>query len=327
MVLVNGVATVFFDLGTQSHVKDLVPRDRLVKTNGTLATLTQTAMVCAPPLAGWAAGLLTPTTILAATSIGYAWSALWLSRLRTPEPQPAAPETRQRLLGDIREGVRFLLHQPTLVAVLGAGCLVNLGSAAFTTVLPAYALNGLGWSESQLGLYLGAGGVGGLLGAVTAERVAGLLGAGRSVLVVGVAIAPMAALLPLTGDPVPGPAAAAAWALVLYKVGFDAVLMMSFRQAVTPSHLLGRVNGTMRVLLTAAVAAGAAGAGATAAAVGAKGALVLAATALGLVWLPIALSPLPRSTTLGGGRGGEGGDDTAAADRGRPRGSGGPATR
>lgn len=297
-VMVNGVATVFFDLGTQSHLKDLAPTDQLVRTNGTLATLTQTAMICAPPLAGWAAGLWTPTAVLAATSLGYVWSALWLSRIRTPEPSHAPPRGRPRILADIGEGMRFLRRQPVLLAVLGAGCLVNLGSACFTAAFPVHALDSLGWSEAQLGLFLGAGGVGGLGGAMTAHRVARTLGAGRSVLAIGIAIAPLAVLLPFTGDPVPPWLAAAAWAAVLYKVGFDAVLMMSFRQAVTPSRLLGRVNGTMRVVLTAAVVAGATAAGVAADVVGARGALVVASVMFALVWLPIALSPLARHSSL-----------------------------
>lgn len=302
VVLVNGVATVFFDLGTQSHLKDLVPADQLVRTNGRLATLTQTALICAPPLAGWVAGVLTPSAVLAATAVGYAWSAVWLSRLRTPEPVRPADAPRQRLLADIRDGARFVRRQPVLLAVLGAGCLVNFGSAAFTAVLPVRALVDLGWSESQLGTYLGAGGIGGLLGAVTANKVAGRFGAGRSVFVIGLLVAPAAAVLPLTGDPVPGHVAAAAWALIIYKIGFDAVVMMSFRQAVTPSALLGRVNGTMRVLFTAAVAVGAATAGTVATAADNRAALIVASAALGLVWVPIALSPLRRMSTLDGAR-------------------------
>lgn len=296
-VAVNATATVLFDLAAQSHVKDLAPGDQLLRANGRLATLTQTALICAPPLAGWASGLLTPTLVLAIASAGYAWSAAWLSRLRTPER--AAGPRRRHLLADIREGVGFVRRQPVLLAVLSAGCLVNVGSASFTTVLPVYAIHDLGWSESQLGLFLGAGGLGGLLGAMTARRLAELLGAGRAVLVIGLAIAPAAAILPLTGDPVPGYICAGAWALVIYKVGFDAVLMMSFRQAVTPSPLLGRVNGTLRVFLTGAVALGAGLAGLAAATLGPRGALLVAAAALGLMWVPIALSPLPRMRTLG----------------------------
>lgn len=298
VVLVNGIATVFFDLGTQSHLKDLAPAGHLVRMNGRLATITQSALVCAPPLAGWAAGILSPTAVIAATACGYAWSAVWLHRLRTPEPMHGKGPARTRLLADIAEGLRFVRRQPVLLAVLGAGCLVNFGTAAFMAVLPVRALTELGWTESQLGLFLGAGGVGGLLGALTANRVSGVLGAGRSILIIGLIMVPVAAVLPFAGTALPGYVAAGSWALIIYKVGFDAVLMMSFRQAITPSGLLGRVNGTMRVFLTASVAAGAAAAGFVATAAGSHGAVILAAVALGLVWLPIALSPLPRLASL-----------------------------
>jgi predicted MFS family arabinose efflux permease len=299
VVAVNGIATVFFDLGTQSHLKDLAPADQLVRMNGRLATLTQTALICAPPLAGWAAGILTPTVVLAATSAGYLWSAIWLSRLQTPEPvHPRSPG--RHIASDIRDGVAFVWRQPVLLTVLGSGCLVNFGIAAFIAVLPVYVLADLGWTQAQLGLYLGAGGVGGLVGAMTAERVARRLGVGRALLVIGLALCPVAALLPMTGSLVPGPVAALAWSLVLYKVGFDSVLMMSFRQAVTPSHLLGRVNGTMRVLFTAAVALGAGCAGIAAGVIGTTGSIVVAALALGSAWVPVAVSPVSRMVALDG---------------------------
>lgn len=71
VVTVQGMATVFFDLATQSLVKDLAPGALLAPTNARLATLTQTAMIAAPPLAGWAAGLLNPPTVLLAMAVGY----------------------------------------------------------------------------------------------------------------------------------------------------------------------------------------------------------------------------------------------------------------
>ncbi|MFW6692305.1 MFS transporter [Streptomyces sp. MAR4 CNX-425] len=301
VVLVVGVATVFFDLGTQSYVKDLVPPDRLAGVNGRLATVTQTALVCGPPLAGWAAGALSAPAVLAATAAGYAWSALWLSRIgggeRTPARPPDTGGPRRRLLPEIAEGAAFVWRQPVLRAVLLAGSLVNIGIAATTTLLPVLTLTTLDWTEAELGLFLGAGGIGGLAGALTAVPVTRRHHAGRAVLLMGAAVAPLSLTFPFLGAPVPGWAAAAGWALVMYKVGFDSVVMTTFRQQVTPPHLMARVNGTMRVLFTAAVALGGAAAG-LAAAVGIRGVLTAAALSLALVWVPIALSPLRSAANL-----------------------------
>ncbi|WP_051806640.1 MFS transporter [Streptomyces sp. NRRL F-2747] len=297
VVLVQGVATVFFDLATQSFVKDLAPGSLLARTNARLATITQTAVVAAPPLAGWATGLLSAPTVLLVMAAGYLWSAVWLSALTTPElPAGGAP---RRFLHEIGEGVAFVFRQPVLRTVVVSGSMVNIGTAGVMTLLPVLALTELGWSAGTLGMFLGAGGIGGLIGALTAVRLAERLGAGRAVLFVGIAVAPLAVALPLLGWPVPGPLAAVGWALVMLKVGFDSVLMMTFRQQVTPAGLMARVNGTMRVLFTGAVALGSATAGALAAAGGVRCALGVSAACLACVWIPIALSPLRRMATLG----------------------------
>ncbi|MEU8549246.1 MFS transporter [Streptomyces roseoverticillatus] len=298
VVVVQGVATVFFDLGTQSLVKDLAPGALLARTNARLATVSQAAVIAGPPLAGWAAGLLSAPTVLLVMAAGYLWSAGWLSTLATRE-HPAGGGARPRLLQQIGEGVAFVARQPVLRTVVIAGSMVNIGIAGVMTLLPVLALTELGWSEGTLGLFLGAGGIGGLTGAVSAVRLAGKLGAGRAVLLVGIAAAPLAIAIPLLGRPVPGPLAAVGWALVMLKVGFDSVLMMTFRQQVTPAGLMARVNGTMRVLFTGAVALGSAAAGALAAAGGVRWALGASAACLACVWIPIALSPVRRMTTLG----------------------------
>lgn len=300
VVGVLGVATVCFDLGTQSFVKDLATGSLLARTNARLATITQAALVCAPPLAGWAAGLLSAPTVLLVMAAGYLWSAAWLAGIRGAERDPGGA-TRRPLLREIGEGLAFVARQPVLRTVLIAGSTVNLGIAGVLTLLPVLTLEQLGWSQGELGTFLGAGGVGGLVGALFALRLAAALGAGRAMLLVGIGVAPLALALPLLGGPVPGPLAAAGWALVLLKVGFDSVLMMTFRQQVTPSGLLARVNAVMRVVFTGAVALGAAVAGALGATVGVRWALAAAAACLACVWIPIALSPVRRMTTLDAG--------------------------
>ncbi|WP_162467281.1 MFS transporter [Streptomyces cavernae] len=298
VVVVQGVATVFFDLGAQSFVKDLAPGALLARTNARLATITQAAVIAGPPLAGWAAGLLAAPMVLLVMAAGYLWSAGWLSTLTTRE-RPASDAPRRHLLHEIGEGVGFVARQPVLRTVVIAGSMVNIGIAGVMTLLPVLVLTELGWSEGNLGIFLGAGGVGGLIGAMTAVRLADKLGAGRAVLLVGIAVAPLAIAIPLLGQPVPGSLAAVGWALVMLKVGFDSVLMMTFRQQVTPASLMARVNGTMRVLFTGAVALGAATAGALATASGIRWALGASASFLACVWIPIALSPVRRMTTLG----------------------------
>lgn len=85
VVAVVGVATVWFDLGTQSFVKDIAAGPHLARTNARLATITQAALICAPSLAGWAAGILSAPTVLLVMAAGYLWSAGWLSAITSAE--------------------------------------------------------------------------------------------------------------------------------------------------------------------------------------------------------------------------------------------------
>ncbi|WP_030716082.1 MFS transporter [Streptomyces sp. NRRL F-2580] len=276
VVVIQGVATVFFDLATQSFVKDLAPGSLLARTNARLATITQTAVVAGPPLAGWAAGLLSAPTVLLVMAGGYLWSAGWLSVLTTRE-HSAGSSPRRRLLHEIGEGVVFVFRQPVLRTVVVSGSMVNIGTAGVMTLLPVLALTELGQPS---GWPNGSG-----------QAEPSCSWGSRS--------HPLAVAIPLLGRPVPGPLAAIGWALVMLKVGFDSVLMMTFRQQVTPAGLMARVNGTMRVLFTGAVALGSATAGALATAGGVRCALGVSAACLARVWIPIALSPLRRMTTLG----------------------------
>lgn len=303
VVFLNGVATVFFDVAMQSHLPDLVGGGdgrRLLAANGRLGIVDQLALIGGPVLAGWLIGLSTAAAVLLATALGYLWSALWIRRIQRPEPRPARPvgpvgpvgRVRRSLAAEVREGLSFVRGNHTLRAIAVAGALVNFATAGTVAMLPLLLVQRLHWSEAQLGLFLGAGGVGGLLGAFCGPRMSRVFGAGRSVLAIGLAIAPVALVLPLVGRPVPGLVAALAWALVIFKVGFDSVVLMSFRQHVTPSPLLGRVNGTLRVMFSGAVTLGAATAALVGDYAGPRAATFVAGIALALVWVPILHSPI-----------------------------------
>ncbi|MET7752093.1 hypothetical protein [Micromonospora sp. NPDC005367] len=109
-------------------------------------------------------------------------------------------------------------------------------------------------------------------------------------------VAPVSLVLPLVGQSVPGPVAAFEWALVIFTVGFDNVVLMSFPQHITPSRLLGRVNGTLRVIFSGALTLGAATAAFVGDYAGPRAATWDACAALALVWLPILRSPMRRQT-------------------------------
>ncbi|MFY1693109.1 hypothetical protein [Plantactinospora sp. WMMB782] len=86
---------------------------------------------------------------------------------------------------------------------------------------------------------------------------------------------------------------------MIFKVGFDSVLLMSFRQHVTPPWLLGRINGTLRVVFSGALTLGGAAAALVGEVSGPRTATWVACAALALVWVPILRSPMRRQTLDG----------------------------
>jgi hypothetical protein len=94
--------------------------------------------------------------------------------------------------------------------------------------------------------------------------------------------------------------AGAGWLVVTAVVGANNVILVSFRQSVTPDRLLGRMTASFRFLLMGALAVGAAAAGTIGEAVSPRAALAAGALAIALVWVPILASPLRKTRELEG---------------------------
>jgi predicted MFS family arabinose efflux permease len=131
-----------------------------------------------------------------------------------------------------------------------------------------------------------------LLGSFTANRLADRFGHGPVLWVIGLAVTPFGLLVPLIAR---GPwlwVAMCSWLVLTYRIGVNNVILVSFRQRVTPNRLLSRMNATMRFLMTGVLAVGAALAGAIGQYAGIRTALWVSAVGLAFAWVPLFFSPL-----------------------------------
>ncbi|HUR01389.1 MAG TPA: MFS transporter [Nonomuraea sp.] len=291
VVLLTGCATVFFDVGSQSVLPQLVGRDGLVQANAAVMTLIAAGNVAGRGAGGGLVQLLTAPVAVACAAAGYLASGLRLTAIRRTAAAPAA-ERPTRLGTQIAEGLRHVLGNAELRALALTGTLTNLGSQIVNTVLPILFVNELGLPPGALGLFWAAGGAGLLLGARCARPIAARLGHGRTLGLAGLLLAPAALLVPLI-DRGPGLwLAGAGWLLAMTKTGMDNVLGVSMRQRMTPDGLLGRMNATFRFLLTGALAIGAAMAGLIGELATVRVTLWVGAVLLAIAFLPVFLSPL-----------------------------------
>ncbi|GAA0421500.1 MFS transporter [Streptomyces luteireticuli] len=291
VVLLSGCATVFFDVGSQSVLPELVGRERLVPANAAIVGLMAGATVAGRGAGGFLVQLCTAPLAVAGGAAAYLASAVGLTRIRRrdgPLRQPAA----RRLRTEVAEGLRHVLGSRELRALALTAALGNLGAQMVNVMLPVLFTRELGLPAGALGVYWAAGGLGLLLGAAAARRLAARVGHGRAPALAGLWCAPAGLGVALVGN---GPwlwTAGVCWLVVTAKTGIDNVLGVSLRQRLTPDALLGRMNATFRFLLTGAVAVGSALGGLLGQTLGVRAAIWTGAVCLAAAFLPVFCSPL-----------------------------------
>jgi MFS family permease len=243
----TGVAEVFYDTSAQSMLPAIVPRDRLDRANGRLFAVELGAQEFAgPPLAGLlvAAALAVPL----ATSAGlWVVAVVVLATVHGSfRPQRSGPKTSIR--ADVREGLSFVLGRPTLRTMALMVGMNNLASSAVFAVIVLYAVgpgSTLELTEPAFGLLFATLAAGGLVGGIVAERVQQRLGRARTITLSLFGMIAYVVTPALTTN-------VAVIAVVLFTAGVMNMLWnvttVSFRQRVTPDHLLGRINSAYRLI-------------------------------------------------------------------------------
>jgi MFS family permease len=182
--------------------------------------------------------------------------------------------------------------------VLRPIALAAASSAFFDNVLAAVLMlllsRELRFSAGAIGALLTAASVGALAGAWLTGRVTRRLGTARTLRLGLVTSVFFELMIPLTGH-----GARVAWFVVGAAIGgaglvaFN-VVQMSFRQTVTPPHLLGRMNATMRFLIWGAMPLGALAGGVLADGIGVRGTVWIAVTGRIGALAPLLAAPAVR---------------------------------
>ncbi|MFI1158893.1 MFS transporter [Streptomyces sioyaensis] len=297
VALVTGVATVFFDVAHQSYLPQLLPKDQLVSGNGALETIRSTAQVAGPGLGGGLVQLLGAALAIAADAAGYALSALFLWAIRQPEDRPR-PVPGASLRKDIGEGLRFVFGHRLLRVIAFTTGLGNFFTATLMATQSVFLVRVLGLAPGVVGLVLSASALGGLAGALCAGRLAARLGQARLIWLSALVTGPFAVLWPLSGRGAGAVLFAIGSGVVFFGAVVYNVAQVSFRQALCPPRLLGRMNATLRFLMWGTLPLGALAGGALADAFGTRTALAWCAAGFLAVPLPLLLSPLRRMRDL-----------------------------
>lgn len=300
--LVISAASVFFDVAHQSYVPGLVGLEHIVEGNSKLQATQSVAMVGAPAIGGALLRVVTAPALIAGTVVTYLVSAFFVGRIRHEEELPPVAD-RRPLRTEIAEGLRFVVHQPLLRRIVACTSTANFFNAVASAVTVIFALRILGLDAAGLGLVYSAASIGGLVGAVLADRAARLVGEGRVVAVSALAGGPAFALTPLALPlaeagirpevPMIVGGALFSFAVVVYNVA-----QVSFRQRLCPPPLLGRMNASVRFIVWGTVPIGGLVGGLLGTRLGAVPTLWVATAGMAASALPVLLSPLVRMRDL-----------------------------
>jgi MFS family permease len=294
---VTGTLTVFFDVAYQSYLPSLVERDQLVDGNGKLEISRTAAQTAGPAIGGGLIGVLTAPIAILVDAVSYGLSALFVFLIRRTEPQPdrhvdehGAP--REGLRHEVSRGLRYVLGNPYLRGIAASTGTSNLFNNIATATLIVYAVRDLGLDAAQIGLVFGLGNLGALAGALSADRFRRWLGLGHAIVLSSFLTSPGLLLIALAPKAYPIPFLVASGVLI----GFSAVVyninQVSFRQAITPTAMQGRMNATMRFIVWGTIPVGSVVGGLIATTVTVSTAIWVGALGSFLAVVPLLISPV-----------------------------------
>ncbi|HKE63518.1 MAG TPA: MFS transporter [Micromonosporaceae bacterium] len=244
----TGLATVFFDVAYQSYLPHLVGRENLVEGNAKLQGVQSVSQLAGPTAAGFLIQAMTAPYAIVVDAVSFVGSALFVSRIRSREAKPErGPDAH--FGREIAEGFNFVVRNKILRSIAACTGSSNLFSAISGAMLILLLAGHLHIKAGLIGVVFTFMSIGGLVGALTARRFAAWVGQGPAIwLSIGLT-APFALLTPFVHND---------WRLwtmafgnAMYWLGAVVynVNQVSFRQAITPDRLLGRMNATMRFLV------------------------------------------------------------------------------
>ncbi|MFI9494340.1 MFS transporter [Streptomyces halstedii] len=286
-----GVATVLFDVAYQSYLPSLVRRAQLMEGNTRLQSSLSAAEVIGPGVGGGLAQLTGAATAALTTAVGYLVSGLLLLRIQVRESRPVGHDGT-RMGTQIKEGLGFVRGEKSLRAITVSTALSNLATTVLLSMQILFLTQDLGLTPGAVGAVLALSGVGGLVGAFTAGRCAQWIGSARAIWLIPLVISPAALLVPLAEPGRLTVLCVLGLALRAYGTTVFNVVNVSYRQAICPRRLLGRVNATVRFITWGAMPLGGLLGGALGGWIGVRATLWVSCSALALTSLPLLLSPL-----------------------------------
>ncbi|QIY59005.1 MFS transporter [Streptomyces sp. RPA4-5] len=300
VILLSGTLTVLFNVAYRSMLPRLLEEHQLVDGNAKLTMSQDAGELVGPSIGGVLIGVLGAAKTFFTNGLAYLISAvtLWLIRAEPVERAARTAEERRPLRTELTEGISFISRHPILRSLLLCSTTSNFFVMASGSIEVTFMVRELEASPWLVGVVFSISAIGGLVIGAMTKRISDRVGSARIIWVAMVAPGPLYLCMPLAQ---PG------WGVLLYGIGLAAfsanivlysVAATSYRQRVTPAHMLGRVNASVMWICYGAIPLGALTGGALASALGLRTALWICVLGTWSAALWVFFSPLRKMRDL-----------------------------
>jgi predicted MFS family arabinose efflux permease len=277
VTIAMSLLTLLFNVAYRAALPGLISREHLLEGNTKLATSSSLAEVGGPAIAGALIQIISAPIAIIFDALTFLISAISLGLIRQPEP-PAPKHGGDSMLNEVRAGFGVIMQHPILRALVIANTARAFFGNFFAALYSLYVIRELGLTAVTLGVIVSAGGIGALVGAVLAQRVARHFGLGTMLTILPLMSSIIGLLTPLAG----GPPLVAVGMLIFTQIVGDALASISgineisLQQTLIPDRLLGRANASAVFLAQGFAPAGALLAGVIASMTSTRFALLIA---------------------------------------------------
>lgn len=228
-----------------SYLPTLLKGDQLKEGNSKLGAANSLADLAGNNLGGMLVSALGAARAIALDTVSYLICAWCVLRIRHREPAPVPRPAGSSQWTEIREGLDYTLKAPAVRPIVLSNATTSFVLAASSAIWSLYLLRELSWSPTALGIVMGAGGIGGFLGALAWRPLERRWGAGP-VMLTALALNPIAQVPLVLSGPGLGGQLAIGTGMVIQTSAAVAHggLQRSVRQELCPEHLQGRAQST-----------------------------------------------------------------------------------
>jgi MFS family permease len=291
---VIGIFTVFFDVAYQSYLPALIEREHLIDGNSKLQLTVSIAQIGGPTLSGTLIAAITAPYAIVVDAVSFAISSVFMIGMKHREnlPRQDAAEPRPHMWPQVKEGLAWVVGNRNLRAIAGCTGTSNFCSGLMFSIVILYMVRVLHLSSIQAGAVFAVGSAGSIAGALLANRLGKKFGVGSAIVFMAVIFSFGGLAYPLAPESFPLPVLMAGQLLFGFSAVAYNILQVSYRQAITPERLQGRMNAAMRWIVWGTIPLGTLAGGALAQATSLHTALWVGAVLGTPTFLWVLLSPL-----------------------------------